>query len=453
MPLSVNSRPHIPVPPARVFGWMGRHRFRACSRRLSKRWKNRLMVRDADAAGVNWAGLTHADGRAADTPVHLRGLADPDSGVRMRAVDHLRGTVVHQGTIFPATAPAVAEVCRLLADESVVSLPLRRRTPEEPGLVGAELLLFLADVAESAARGGTDQQLAARQCPPGLEGELARITAGDWEEDEFGSEPFLAAVAVVMDRAVLGCRAQAPAVVQAVWPWLGAPRRQIWQAAAAAQARWASLAGDPAVTAAVAQRMTAEASRAEDPRDRAAWVLALGNLGADTSAFLSDRAQLVRVCAALSASVADDPRSLREILAALDQLPDPGWWRPTGYLFIQGPWPDALIDAAITRARSFDQLLPVALCVATYAHPDLVEFDWGPLLRAAFPTPPAPGAPLPEAQRRYLAALADKDSLWHNNDMIGRGKFYLRELGLPTDRDEFRQLAANHNRAPHRRSD
>jgi hypothetical protein len=268
-----------------------------------------------------------------------------------------------------------------------------------------------------------------------------RITPGDWQDNEFGSEPFLAAVEVVMDRAVLACRAQAPAVVQALQPWLGAPRRQIRQAAAAAQARWASLAGDPAVTATVAQRMTAEASGAEDPRDRAAWVLALGNLGADTSVFLGDGARLVRVCAALSASVADDPRYLREILATLDQLPDPGWWRPTACLFIQGPWHWALIDAAVARARSFDQLLPVALAMAPYATPEFVEFDWGPLLRAAFPTPPAPGAPLPEAQRRYLRALAGKDSLWHNNTVIGKGKSYLRELGLPTDRDEFRQLA------------
>lgn len=77
----------------------------------------------------------------------------------------------------------------------------------------------------------------------------------------------------------------------------------------------------------------------------------------------------------------------------------------------------------------------------SYATPEFVESDWGPLLRAAFPTPPALGAPLPETQSRYLRALADKDSLWHNNTIIGKGKFYLREFGLPTDRDEFRQLA------------
>jgi hypothetical protein len=251
---------------------------------------------------------------------------------------------------------------------------------------------------------------------------------------------------------VLACRAQAPAVVRAVQPWLDAPQRQIWQAAAAAQARWASLLNDPAVTATVAQRMTAEVSRAQDTQDRAAWVLALRDLGADTSAFLGDGAQVVRVCAALSASVAADPRSLGEILAALAELPDSDRWLPSGCPFIKGWFRFTLIDAAIARASSFDQLLPAALWVAAHiSHPYAVAFDWGPLLRAAFPRPPVPGAPLPEAQRRYLRALADNDDLW--NTMIATGRLYLRQLGLPPDRDEIRQLAANHNHPPHWRSD
>jgi hypothetical protein len=417
------------------------------------------VVSGADSDGeVAWERLWHAYGLAVDTPGHLRGLADPDPEVRGRAIAHLHGHVFHQGTIFPATAPAVAAVCRLLADESTAWLPVRGLWPplEErpPGPLCAQLLLFLAAVAESASEGGTGEQLAARQCSPGLEAELlARVTARDWSDGDIGGEPWYTVADAVLAGAVLACREQAPAALQAAQRWLGAPQRQVWQAAAAAQARWARLRGDPALIATVTGRITAEASRAKDAPDRAAWVLALRDLGADTSAFLGDGAQVVRVCAALSDSVTADPRSLREILAALAALPGSELWLPAGgYPFIKGLFRFTLIEAAIARAESFDQLLPAALWVAAHiSHPYAVAFDWGPLLCAAFPTPPVPGTPLPEAPRRYLRALADNDDLW--DTMIANGTLYLRKLGLPTDREGIRQLAEGHNDPPHRRSD
>ena len=58
---------------------------------------------------------------------------------------------------------------------------------------------------------------------------------------------------------------------------------------------------------------------------------------------------------------------------------------------------------------------------------------------AAFPAPPSAGARLPEAQRRYLRALADNDTLW--NTKIANGKLYLQRLGLPGDRYGIRRLA------------
>ncbi len=55
-----------------------------------------------DLDTVDWAGLTHAYGSAEDIPGVLRAKAagDPEAWSG-------RDTFVHQGTRFPATAPAV----------------------------------------------------------------------------------------------------------------------------------------------------------------------------------------------------------------------------------------------------------------------------------------------------------------------------------------------------------
>jgi hypothetical protein len=56
---------------------------------------------------VDWATLRHAYGPAEDLPGLLRRLRSADRKVRKRALSALYATVVHQGTRYPATAPAV----------------------------------------------------------------------------------------------------------------------------------------------------------------------------------------------------------------------------------------------------------------------------------------------------------------------------------------------------------
>jgi hypothetical protein len=54
---------------------------------------------------VNWAALGHAYGSAEDVPEWLRALRSPDPEVRQWA--HEDWNIVHQGTRYSATAPAV----------------------------------------------------------------------------------------------------------------------------------------------------------------------------------------------------------------------------------------------------------------------------------------------------------------------------------------------------------
>ena len=72
-----------------------------------------------DLDTVPWASLEHAYGPAIDTPLHLRLLLARDERVRTDAHDLLADSLLHQGSTYPATAPALTFIRRLAADERV----------------------------------------------------------------------------------------------------------------------------------------------------------------------------------------------------------------------------------------------------------------------------------------------------------------------------------------------
>ena len=82
---------------------------------------------------VNWARLTHAYGPASNTPDHIRRLASSRPKERKEARAALYATIFHQGTRYPATAPAVPFLFELLDDPA---------TPEKGEIV--RLLVHLA---------------------------------------------------------------------------------------------------------------------------------------------------------------------------------------------------------------------------------------------------------------------------------------------------------------------
>ncbi|MEU8074921.1 HEAT repeat domain-containing protein [Catellatospora citrea] len=82
---------------------------------------------------VDWAGITHAYGPAADVPDQLRGLASTDPEARRKARHALYGNIFHQGTRYEATAYAVPFLLELAADTAA---------PDR-----AELLALLTSIA------------------------------------------------------------------------------------------------------------------------------------------------------------------------------------------------------------------------------------------------------------------------------------------------------------------
>ncbi|MEW1774090.1 hypothetical protein [Streptomyces sp. NPDC086777] len=65
---------------------------------------------------VDWARLHHAYGSAEDVPALLRDLASPVEETAAGAEEELWSSIVHQGTVYAATAPAVPFLARLVAE-------------------------------------------------------------------------------------------------------------------------------------------------------------------------------------------------------------------------------------------------------------------------------------------------------------------------------------------------
>lgn len=65
---------------------------------------------------VDWAGLEHAYGPADDVPELIRALLSPDPRTREEARHELSSNIYHQGTRYPASAPAVPFLLEVLAD-------------------------------------------------------------------------------------------------------------------------------------------------------------------------------------------------------------------------------------------------------------------------------------------------------------------------------------------------
>lgn len=75
------------------------------------------MLNDLDT--INWRQLTHAYGPADDIPELIKDLASPSRDIWEKALEKLRGTIWHQGTVYEATAYAIPFLLELLANNAV----------------------------------------------------------------------------------------------------------------------------------------------------------------------------------------------------------------------------------------------------------------------------------------------------------------------------------------------
>ncbi|TGZ08859.1 HEAT repeat domain-containing protein, partial [Streptomyces rhizosphaericola] len=113
----------------------------------------------ADLDALPWASYGHAYGSAEDVPGCLRALAGDDDAAAEEAQSELYGSILHQGSVYEASAKAVPFLARIAAADI--------RT--------ADVLLLIGGIAE----GGEDPSTEAVDGPPAEAGNESPAEAGD----------------------------------------------------------------------------------------------------------------------------------------------------------------------------------------------------------------------------------------------------------------------------------
>ncbi|MFD7734133.1 HEAT repeat domain-containing protein [Kitasatospora phosalacinea] len=354
---------------------------------------------------TDWAALTHAYGPAETTADDLLGLLEEDPEVQAESLGRLEMSVLHQGSLCSATAPAALFIAGILSHPRTLAVhesffpwddrvrPLR-----------AALLEWLGQFAESAA----------------------------WDEEAL-ADPQDADDADALE-AVLACRAVRPEIFDAIAPYLDDQDETVREAALGAVTYL--LAADD-----LASRIPAAADRLEriargggGRRERAGALLTLAHWGRDTAMLLTDEDPAVRTCAALGTT---DPSAADVLLAALaDPAAVDGWFEEP-LPQTDGWFRFTVLHGLLERAESLEQILPAALALLPLCSQHTVDRDWGPLLAFTFPEPHPAGAALTPAHSAFLAALVEQDSCWGS---IANREAWLCKAGLPADRGELRAL-------------
>ena len=360
---------------------------------------------------TDWGGLRHAYADASDTPARLLQLLSEDPERCGDALGYLDAVLLHQGSLYSATAPSAEFVAGILDDPRTLvrcesALPWDKRSRP----LRAALLEWLGGVAESAGRGE----------PGGAD--TSAVDVGDYEDED---EP----------RVFQECRAIQKDVFASVEVLLDDVDPSVRQSAIGAVTH---LLAAPEL----AQRRIQTAERLMNsagefsPAERAAVALSVGSWGIRPLALLADGHPAVRGCAALTRALDDVPAALEEVRAALrDPRAADAWFVEERPPQLDGQTRFFLIQALLRRTASFDEIADEAVAVAQMTNAYTVDSDWGPLLERAF-TESQPEK-LSAAQRRFLSALADNDECW---GAIANPMIWFRTAGLPATRADLRAL-------------
>jgi hypothetical protein len=219
---------------------------------------------------IDWSRVQTGAGRATDFPRQLAALLDPDLELRAGAVRYLWDEVMHSSTVWPAVPPVAQCLAAILGD------------PRMDRIVRVELLRWLRCAASDAV-----------------------------EEQEAFDNDGNASWAAEMGptRAMLAAR---PGLYRSVVPLIEEGDDEERMAAITTVAELLAAPELEAERLRVTQRLLRLADVAPW-RERAGIALALGRLGASPGVLLVDDDWGVRVCAAASRGLDDDP-------AAHDQL-------------------------------------------------------------------------------------------------------------------------------------
>jgi hypothetical protein len=335
---------------------------------------------------TEWAALSTAYGPGTDVPPHLRALLSEDPEACTAAVGFLEGNLLHQQSLYPATAPATEFTAAVLDDPRVSVCCESALDVTDPRPLRADLLEWIALVAES------------------IEYTLDR-KRDDAEE---------------------ACFRLAPELAEAVLPYAGDADPDVRRAAVHALTHLLTVPAPAGRRAAVAERLLAEAREAP-PDVRAATADALARWGMAPTALLRDDHPGVRGHAAMAPTLDDDPAARDELRTALrDPVAADHWFGPPL------PWGEPartkLAAALLRRTSTFDEVAAEAAALARVADRYSLTHELREMLARYTGSMDRPDAALVPV----LAAFAANDGLWSSDA--------LREIGIHRDRDELRAL-------------
>ena len=390
---------------------------------------------------TNWNQLFHAYGIAADTPKELRNLINHDIQLRANAIDYLFGAVLHQGTIYSVTPPAVQVIAGIL-NEPILRKPLYDNT-ETHQASGLEMILSFLGCVGDSLNYIVDFEISS---PPSQE-ELDRFYA-DLTLDETGEDNidwFSPLIGVLTEQAILDLRAMADEILQVLIPLVSDTNSLIRREAVYAVGEWAAKQPLSEQAKIALEKISSMLTCTKNRDERAGLILALGRMDADVSEYLNDVDDAVQACAALFVSSPQANDILINALCCPDQV-DTWFEHMPPYFSMHERY--YLLGKLKSRGVTIEQMLPAALAVIASSTAVRADYDWGPVLQIAFPDskfkngvcPPLPEK-LTEAQRAVLEALVANEQLWEPRN--GNAKFARMKVGLPNSRDEVAAYIKN----------
>ncbi|MDG9683575.1 HEAT repeat domain-containing protein [Streptomyces sp. DH18] len=241
-----------------------------------------------------WASYTHAYGSAEDVPGCLRALAGDDDAAAEEALSELYGSILHQGSVYEASAKAVPFLAKIAA----------------AGIRTADVLLLIGGIAE----GGTDPDSRSDTGPDSGPG------SGSDPGSNPGADP--AGSGAVRESDEAACRRAVVAQLPLLLASVEHQDRAVRQAAAWV-AGWTGTAGAAVAVPALRDRAAIET----DPLVRAELLTSLveldpeGSASAAAGAVGPDSPPELRIAAVMACADIGLPWTLDHHEAVLDLLP------------------------------------------------------------------------------------------------------------------------------------
>ncbi len=395
---------------------------------------------------VPWDCLAHAYDFALDAPQQLDRFFTAFEGggnvALAEAVEWMWSSVLHQGSVYSASVPAIDILVALFDIE-----------PDHPA--GMEILSFVDVIAESFRFNSVSQEPSS----------ALPESAGTDPLYESWVGPGVSSIEEDRDRYFVAAHLRREILLKLLERALpvvaGVLSRETVAMRSAALGVLCRVAGEVPELA-DDESLTGLPSFIGDDRFSAgSWISVAMSSRSVPSELLSHADRRVRLAAAMSSAAAEDSRAREELVQAVNEVEFLEASFPNGAPTLQGHLRFGVLQTLLQRveAESADPVVIAAICnqLKGRATKFSVDDEWGPVVQWVFaerwtklPIDDADLAPLPTeltvAQASVLETLVGLDELW--DARFGNGSLAFRRVQLPYDQKVLKRLVARAGRGP-----